>query len=116
MPAGEFARHALPGHSAREQSAGATRAGRALTTTEGGGGMPPSVRGGGGRASLREGPPVRLTHAPSLAAGGGARAPVRDRSGMGGWWEGPPVRGSAGPRLPLLLPLPRNRGGGVLPV
>ena len=36
-----------------------------------GGGVPPAVRGGGGRASLREGLPVRVTHAPSPAAGGG---------------------------------------------
>ena len=41
---------------------------------------------------------------------------MRDGCGMGGWWEGPPVRGPAGLRLPLVLPLPRYRGGGVLPV
>ena len=46
MPAGEIARHALPGQGAREQSAGATLAGRAPTTTEGGGGS--AVSGGGG--------------------------------------------------------------------
>ena len=38
MPAGEIARHALPGQGAREQSAGVTLAGRVPTTTEGGGG------------------------------------------------------------------------------
>ena len=54
MPAGEIARHALPGQGAREQSAGVTLAGRVPTTTEGGGGggLPPSVWGGRGRASL----------------------------------------------------------------
>ena len=46
VPAGKTARHALPGQSAREQSAGTTLAGRALTTTMGW--MPPSVWGGGG--------------------------------------------------------------------
>ena len=40
MPAGEIARHALPGQGAREQSAGVTLAGRVPTTTEGGGGPP----------------------------------------------------------------------------
>ena len=52
VPAGEIARHALPGQGAREQSAGVTLAGRVPTTTEGGGGVPPSVWGGRGRASL----------------------------------------------------------------
>ena len=47
MPAGEIARHALPGQGAREQSAGVTLAGRVPTTTEGGGGVLPSVWGGG---------------------------------------------------------------------
>ena len=51
MPAGEIARHALPGQGAREQLAGATLAGRAPTTTEGGGCRLMSG-GGGGRASL----------------------------------------------------------------
>ena len=53
MPAGEIARHALPGQGAREQLAGVTLAGRVPTTTGGGGGgVPPSVRGGWGRVSL----------------------------------------------------------------
>ena len=53
MPAGEIARHALPGQGAREQLAGVTLAGRVPTTTEGGGGGGGSAfcRGGGG-ASL----------------------------------------------------------------
>ena len=51
MPAGEIARHALPGQGAREQSAGVTLAGRVPTTTEGGGGGGAVVwRGGGVRA------------------------------------------------------------------
>ena len=51
VPAGEIARHALPGQGAREQSAGVTLAGRVPTTTEGGGGFR-LLSGGGGRASL----------------------------------------------------------------
>ena len=50
MPAGEIARHALPGQGAREQSAGVTLAGRVPTTTEGGGGGRRGVEGGGVRA------------------------------------------------------------------
>ena len=46
MPAGEIARHALPGQGAREQSAGVTLAGHVPTTTEGGGRR--GVEGGGG--------------------------------------------------------------------
>ena len=49
MPAGEIARHALPGQGAREQSAGVTLAGRVPTTTEGGGGGGAMVWRGGGR-------------------------------------------------------------------
>ena len=51
MPAGEIARHALPGQGAREQSAGATLAGRAPTTTEGGGGC--RLLSGGGLRHVR---------------------------------------------------------------
>ena len=50
MPAGEIARHALPGQGAREQSAGATLAGRVPTTTEGGGGGCRLLSGGEGGA------------------------------------------------------------------
>ena len=72
MPAGEIARHALPGQGAREQSAGVTLAGRVPTTTEGGGGWGPPCRGGGGaRARRREEPPVCVTLEPSPTAGGG---------------------------------------------
>ena len=49
MPAGEIARHALPGQGAREQSAGVTLAGRVPTTTEGGGGGGFRLLSGGGR-------------------------------------------------------------------
>ena len=49
MPAGEIARHALPGQSAREQSAGATLAGQAPTTTGGGGSRLLSGGKGGAR-------------------------------------------------------------------
>ena len=74
MPAGEIARHALPGQGAREQSAGVTLAGRVPTTTEGGGGGGGGrcgVEGGGGaRARRREEPPVCVTLEPSPAAGG----------------------------------------------
>ena len=48
VPAGEIARHALPGQGAREQSAGVTLAGRVPTTTEGGGGGGAPWCGGGG--------------------------------------------------------------------
>ena len=48
MPAGEIARHALPGQGAREQSAGVTLAGRVPTTTGGGGGSAFCLGGGGG--------------------------------------------------------------------
>ena len=55
MPAGEIARHTLPGQGAREQSAGVTLAGRVPTTTDGGGGgggFRLLSGGGGGGASL----------------------------------------------------------------
>ena len=57
VPAGEIARHALPGQGAREQSAGVTLAGRVPTTTEGGGGggAPWIGGGGGGGARVEEG-------------------------------------------------------------
>ena len=54
VPAGEIARHALPGQGAREQSAGVTLAGRVSTTTEGGGGAGAPWSGGGG-ARVEEG-------------------------------------------------------------
>ena len=132
MPAGEIARHALPGQGAREQSAGVTLAGRVPTTTEGGGGGRRGVEGGGVRGGgcgyLRARVAVRGTTCPcdpgSLPRRGGrACAAVRDGGGMGGWVEGPPVRGPAGPQLPSLPAAPSSlqgrrlrrwsKGGGV---
>ena len=73
MPAGEIARHALPGQGAREQSAGVTLAGRVPTTTEGGGG------GGVGAA---------------MSGGGGVRARGGGRSHLCVLpWSPPPLRG-----------------------
>ena len=76
MLAGEIARHALPGQGAREQSAGATLAGRVPTTTEGGG----ERRGveGGGHAWRRVWLP------------GGARRCERDHLPMLPWFPLPP--------------------------
>ena len=72
MPAGEIARHALPGQGAREQSAGATLAGRAPTTTEGGGGGRHDEEGGG-RVRVGKGGATCGSHPgalPRLAGGG----------------------------------------------
>ena len=55
VPAGEIARHALPGQGAREQSAGVTLAGRVPTTTEGGGVGAAMSGGGGGGVRARGG-------------------------------------------------------------
>ena len=63
VPAGEIARHALPGQGAREQSAGVTLAGRVPTTTGGGGGG-----GGGGAVEWRGG--ARVEEALPRLAGG----------------------------------------------
>ena len=68
VPAGEIARHALPGQGAREQSAGVTLAGRVPTTTEGGGGR---LRVGG-RVWRRVGPPEDVTLEPSPVSRGGS--------------------------------------------
>ena len=68
MPAGEIARHALPGQGAREQLAGVTLAGRVPTTTGGGGGR----RGVGGGAHVEEGGATCGSHPgalPRLAGG-----------------------------------------------
>ena len=129
MPAGEIARHALPGQGAREQSAGVTLAGRVPTTTEGGGGGGRrGVEGGGvcvrggGCGYLGARVAVRGTTCPcdpgSLPRRGGrACAPVRNGGGMGGGVEGPPVRGPAGPRFPSLpAATPPLQGRGLRPV
>ena len=119
MPAGEIARHALPGQGEREQSAGVTLAGRVPTTTEGGG-------GGGGFRLLSGGEGARVavrgTTCPcdpgSLPRRGGrACAPARNGGGTGGGMEGPPVQGPAGPRFPLLrAATPPRQGRGLRPV
>ena len=138
VPAGEIARHALPGQGAREQSAGVTLAGRVPTTTERGGGGgwgPPWCEGGGGgaRARRREEPPVCVTLEPSPAAGGRVTRPVRDRGGVGGLDGGTTCSGTCGAPIPLAsgrrspttgegaiclrAPEPHERGrGGALPV
>ena len=90
MPAGEIARHALPGQGAREQSAGVTLAGRVPTTTEGGGGVPPSVWGGRGRCLVFDVLQIFVMDPPRRpgAAGGTAKP-----------WPGG-SRGLPGPRPP----------------
>ena len=81
MPAGEIARHALPGQGAREQSAGVTLAGLVPATKEGGGGKRHGVEGGGG-AWRRVGPPVEVTLEPSPVSRGGNDSSFAKRL----WW------------------------------
>ena len=82
MPAGEIARHALPGQGAREQSAGVTLAGRVPTTTEGGGGGGGRRGVGGGGAWRRVGPPVEVSLEPSPVSRGESYSPCAKRL----WW------------------------------
>ena len=112
VPAGEIARHALPGQGAREQTAGVTLAGRVPTTTEGGGGA--MVWGGGGvRAWRRVGLPLDVTLEPSPAAGGRVTRPVRSGGGGGAGWRDHLSGEMRGPDSPCFQPpLPRDRGGG----
>ena len=87
MPAGEIARHALPGQGAREQSAGVTLAGRVPTTTEGGGGGA-VVWGGGGRVWRRVGSPEDVTLGPSPVSRGESHSSCAKRLWRGrrvGW-------------------------------
>ena len=107
VPAGEIARHALPGQGAREQSAGVTLAGRVPTTTEGGGGGG-GRRGvggggacGGGWGHLRTSP-----WGPPPSRGGRVTRPVRSGCGGGGGWGGDLGVGKArpGPRTVRALP------------
>ena len=107
---------AVPGQSARERSAGATLAGRAPTTTEGGGGGAAFCPGGRGARVAEGGTTCPCDPCSLPRRGGRAHAPVRDGSGMGGLVGGTTCPGTSGARLPLLLLLPRDRGGGVLPV
>ena len=98
MPAGEIATHPLPGQGAREQSAGATLAGRAPTTTVGGGGGFRLLSGGeGGRASLRD---PCVTHVPYPAAGEGPCTCER-RWRDGGRAGGTTCPGTCGAPAPL---------------
>ena len=76
VPAGEIARHALPGQGAREQSAGVTLAGRVPTTTEGGGGGAPWCGGGGGCARTEEGGATCLCYPGALPRCGGEGDPT----------------------------------------
>ena len=107
MPAGEIARHALPGQGAREQSAGVTLAGRVPTTTEGGGGRRGVGGGGGGGACgggwghLRTSP-----WSPPPSRGGRVTRPVRSGCGGGGGWGGDLGVGKPrpGPRTVHALP------------
>ena len=83
VPAGEIARHALPGQGAREQSAGVTLAGRVPTTTEGGGGGGGAPWSGGGRGAWRRaGPPVEVTLEPSSVLRGESYSSCAKRL----WW------------------------------
>ena len=80
MPAGEIARHALPGQGAREQSAGVTLAGRAPTTTEGGGGGGRrGVEGGGGACGGGWGYLWKLPWSPPPPWGEGVRTCAKRR-------------------------------------
>ena len=116
VPAGEIARHALPGQGAREQSPGVTLAGRVPTTTEGGGGSAFCLGGKGARVAVR-GTTCPCDPGSLPRRGGGACAPVRNGGGTGGGMEGPPVRGPAGPRFPLLpAATPPRQGRGLRPV
>ena len=90
MPAGKTARHALPGQSSREQSDGATLAGRVPTTTVGGnggcgglallsgrGGLGVRVRGGTGATLAGRAPPTTV-------GGNGGCGGLALLSGVGG--------------------------------
>ena len=114
MPAGEIARHALPGQGAREQSAGVTLAGRVPTTTEGGGGGSAFCLGGGG-ARRWEGPPARVTLVLSPAVGGGRAHLCETEAGWGAGWRDHLSGDLRGPGSPCFQPpLPRDRGGGYV--
>ena len=88
MPAGEIARHALPGQGAREQSAGVTLAGRVPTTTEGGGGGggggggAPWSGGGGGR--VEEGGATCGSYPGALPRLAGGELLVLSKAAVGG--------------------------------
>ena len=105
MPAGEIARHALPGQGAREQSAGVTLAGRVPTTTEGGGGGRRGVEGGGARGG-GWGHLWKSPWSPPPSRGGRVARAVRSGCGGGGGRGGDLGVGKArpGPRTFRALP------------
>ena len=104
-PAGEIARHALPGQGAREQSAGVTLAGRVPTTTGGGGGGA-VVWGGGGACGGGWGHLRTSPWGPPPSRGGRVTRPVRSGCGGGGGRGGDLGVGKArpGPRTVRALP------------
>ena len=108
VPAGEIARHALPGQGAREQSAGVTLAGRVPTTTEagGGGGGGAWWWGGGGVCVGKGGATCELPWCPPPSRGGRVTRPVRSGCGGGGGRGGDLGVGKAcpGPRSLRALP------------
>ena len=97
----------------RKGAVGRRNAGRAGADDDrgGGGGVPPSVRGGGGRVSLREGLPVRVTHAPSPTAGGGYAHLCETDAGWG-LVGGTTCPGTCGAPAPLAAPTPPLQGRG----
>ena len=110
MPAGEIARHALPGQGAREQSAGVTLAGRVPTTTEGGGGGAPWCGGGGGGRACGGGWGYlwKLPWSPPPSRGGRVTRPVRSGCGCGGGRGGDLGVGKARPGPRTLRALPEH--------
>ena len=99
VPAGEIARHALPGQGAREQSAGVTLAGRVPTTTEGGGGGSAFCLGGGGGARRCERVPMRPWFPPPPWGEGVRTCAKRRRDG--GRDGGTTCPGACGAPVPL---------------
>ena len=120
LPAGETARHALPGQGAREQSAGVTLGGRLPTTTEGGG-VRRGVEGGGGVCGGGWGYLSKLPWSPPPSCGG--RAAVEGVEGGAvtlGWGRHARVHGHSvpcpniPPRWPFLV-CGRGVAGGAGP-
>ena len=107
VPAGETARHALPGQGAREQSAGVTLAGRVPTTTGGGGGGAPWSRGGGACGG-GWGYLWKLPWSPPPSCGGRVTRPVRSGCGGGGGRGGDLGVGKARPGPRTLRALPEH--------
>ena len=110
VPAGEIARHALPGQGAREQSARVTLAGRVPTTTEGGGGGGGrrGVEGGGGARGGGWGHLWKLPWSPPPSRGGRVTRPVRSGCCGGGGRGGDLGVGKARPGPRTLHALPEH--------